>query len=364
MSKLNLEQALLALLSNNQDEDIINDEPFTYKTLLLNEVCPDLNSPYYIPVVKISDLDASLFVARRISKNQLITKYSAHDKVIVGKDCIIICMQNGTKKWQGALQSVRSIITLSDKIKLVAISQIPSVFPLEDGKYQIVTGQYRYLASVYVHGLEGISQFKVYQNKPLLNHAKQLSDHIFRDDISALDKLLAFKSAKDELDTVSLVLHQIGRASLSYQTMLKVMAIPNQVYDFYIKLFKYPCIFEAYQAGLKKPLESVYTIIVDYEMFVSAHFDIVIGSSSFRSKVEQLIAKKLDNICHNFPNGSSIQIGQVTSAKVVKFLFSENVFSLDTGIDWSKLDWSDTVAVNEVTKSVMDFLENRVKNGG
>ena len=93
MNELSQENLIVNSLNNAND---LHNENFTYQSIFLSSIAPDKTNARFMPAVLIKDDDAQLFIKRKISKKQLVDKYHIEDKVIIGKSCIINCLDYGS----------------------------------------------------------------------------------------------------------------------------------------------------------------------------------------------------------------------------------------------------------------------------
>ena len=125
----------------------------------------------------IDDEHADLFVKRLLTKRQLADIYKGEGHVLVGKSCFINCMKYDTPEWRNVNKNIDSITELANNIKVSDLIQVPTIFPLEDDNYQVLTGHRRFFALIYSKGNHAPSQFKVYDSQPLMQKIKQFQEN-------------------------------------------------------------------------------------------------------------------------------------------------------------------------------------------
>ena len=175
MSNISLTQRLISGLKHN-NQAIPCDDAFSYKVLFLNHVLPDETNFRYFPAIIIDDEHADLFVKRLLTKRQLADIYKGEGHVLVGKSCFINCMKYDSPEWRNVNKNIDSITELANNIKVSDLIQVPTIFPLEDDNYQVLTGHRRFFALIYSKGNHAPSQFKVYDSQPLMQKIKQFQE--------------------------------------------------------------------------------------------------------------------------------------------------------------------------------------------
>jgi hypothetical protein len=107
-------------------------------------VLPDKTNFRYFPAIIIDDEHADLFVKRLLTKRQLVDIYKGEGYVLVGKLCFINCMKYDSPEWRKVNKNIDSITELANNISVSDLIQVPTIFPLEDGGYQVLTGHRRF----------------------------------------------------------------------------------------------------------------------------------------------------------------------------------------------------------------------------
>ncbi|ESP92837.1 MULTISPECIES: hypothetical protein [Pseudoalteromonas] len=344
---------ILATLSNSQK---LHSESFEYKSLFLNLITPDETNARFLPCVFIENEHARLFVERRLSKNQLVEIYEADGKVIIGKDCIINCLKYGTSDWRKANQSIESIIELGENISVSEIIQVPTVYPLEDNQYQILTGHRRFFALIYTYGLDHAAQFKVYDSKPLLYKVKQFQENASREDLPQYGKLQAFLSAMLEIEGIDQARLKIGEKKLTVREKAKNLGVSMGAFDNYNVLTRYPEVIQAYEDGLSASFVKVKKIILECEQeYKTLHDKKMLGVGDKREIGEQ-IAARLFGKKPASAKVKSYNVKKITQVDVLKKLLFVDVSTLDTNIDWGALDWDDHEQVNKALEGLLEKL--------
>lgn len=358
MSKVNLKQLVRSGLRESDVKGLLRQDNYSYKSIFLNRVKPDPTNARYFPATIISDLHASQFARRFLTKRELMDLYDGKGRVLVGKKCFVNCETRGTKAWQLIEKNIDNIMNLALNIERSEVIQAPTIYPdLETEDYILVTGHRRFFAMIYCNGADGVAQFKVYDSAPLLKKTKQFQENASREDLPQYGKLLSFISAKEEVEVVSQAAAESGGKKLTVREVVSILGISSGAYDNYNVLTRYPSVVSAYEGGLIKPFVSMKKLILDTEIQYKAENNLKdIGAGSRRS-----INIKLKSIL----NGESIQpakpksikLKPITSKQTIKTLLTSNIMALDTGIDWDALDWSDIDQVNQNLAHLIDYLE-------
>ena len=144
MSNISLTQKLVSGLKDTKN--VICNDTFSYKVLFINYVKPDKTNFRYFPSIIIDDEHADLFIKRLLTKRQLIDTYKGEGHVLVGKSCFINCMKYDSPEWRKVNKNIDSITELANNIAVSDLIQAPTIFPLEDDTYQVLTGHRRYFA--------------------------------------------------------------------------------------------------------------------------------------------------------------------------------------------------------------------------
>ncbi|MFQ3189373.1 MAG: hypothetical protein ACI936_000497 [Paraglaciecola sp.] len=334
------------------------DDAFSYKVLFINHVRPDQTNFRYFPAIVIDDEHADLFVKRLLTKRQLVNIYKGEEHVLVGKSCFINCIKYDSLEWRKVNKNIDSITDLANNIAVSDLIQVPTIFPLEDDSYQVLTGHRRFFALIYSKGNHAPSQFKVYDSVPLMQKIKQFQENSSREDLPQHGKLCAFNAAKIEIDALSAANKQLGRRSISVRETVSIMGISMGAYDNYNVLTRYPCVLEAYDNGLQYPFLKTKKIVLQVEHdFKDEHRKTVLNIIDKRAidqKIETLLlGEKLVS-----PEPNSLRIKKIKSSNTIQQLLTSNLQSLDMGIHWDIINWKDTKEVSEVMNKVIDFLEN------
>ena len=357
MSSAALEKLFIAELSE-RDASLRSDS-FSYKSVFLDRIRPDPSNARFLPVTFISNNDAASFARRLLSKSDLTAKYPSVDRVLVGKGCFIICMPYGSRDWKKASETIESIVELAEHIKSSELIQAPTVFPLDEGDYQILTGHRRFLAMVYAEGVESAAQFKVYKKQPLLKKTKQFQENASRQDLPQYGKLTAFLAARKELDVLCAARRKVGASRLTIKELAERMGISMGAFDNYNVLTRYPCVTRAYEDGIRTSFTKVKKIVLDVESAFIAENKIDKLTSMDRQLVDEKIELALQgNETEPVKSNDRIKFASVASSDTVKTLFADNVFDADTGIDWAAVDWDDASEVSKIISQVVKFIES------
>nr|WP_013933293.1 ParB/Srx family N-terminal domain-containing protein [Pseudoalteromonas sp. SANK 73390]CBK62741.1 tmuA [Pseudoalteromonas sp. SANK 73390] len=355
---ISLEQKVISFLGQNKEVSF-KDEEFSYDAIFLSNIKPDPTNARYLPAVMLTDEDASLFVNRKISKRELVKMYDAEGFVLVGKNCFINCLTHGTPEWKKTNNTIHSIVDLANNLAMSEIIQAPTVYPLQSGKFQILTGHRRYFALVYTNGIDSVSQFKVYQREPILLKTKQFQENASREDLPQYGKLVAFNAALLELQTLSDARLRLGLKKLTVRETVSILGISMGSFDNYKVLTRYSCVLKAYENGIVLPFIHVKKIVLEIEEKYKKEND----KSVLNVTDKRYINKEIDEALNEKPRKnntakSEFKFKKISSANTIKTLFESNIFQLDTGIDWSELDWGKTSDVNAALAKVIDYLES------
>ena len=315
--------------------------------------------PILFPAIIIDDKHANLFVKRLLTKRQLVEIYKGEGHVLVGISCFINCLKYDTPEWRKVNKNIDSITELVNNIAVSDLIQVPTIFPLEDDNYQILTGHRRFFALIYSKGNHAPTQFKVYDHPPLLQKIKQFQENSSREDLPQYGKLSAFNAAKIEVDALSLANRQLGRNPISVRETVSIMGISMGAYDNYNVLTRYPCVLEAYENGLQYPFIKTKKMTLQIEQEYKATHEKSLLNVTDKRAINEQIKTRLSGIKLVGPASSSLRIKKIKSSNTIHQLLTSNLQSLDMGINWDIINWKDTSEVTEVMNKVIDFLENQ-----
>jgi len=355
MNDLKYEQLLTSSL-NNQDE--LSAQSFTYQSVFLSSVEPDLTNARFLPAIFIEDEHAKLFVSRKISKKQLVDMYQAEDHVLIGKSCMINCLKYNSPDWKKANKNIESIIELGNNISVSELIQAPTVYPVSNSKYRVLTGHRRFFALIYANGYGSVAQFKVYEEKPLLSKVKQFQENASRDDLSQYGKLVAFLNAVTEIDALNHAKIKAGMKKLTVKETATNLGISMGAYDNYNVLTRYTCVVDAYESGLSLPFVKTKKLVLEVEAQYKAEHGKSVLNITDKRNISEEITNRLSNKKQVVASTSSFKIKPIKSTQAIKTLLTQNITELNTGIDWGNIDWEDHHSVSKALSKVVEFLEN------
>lgn len=358
MSNISLTQRLISGIKQDTHTMPCNDA-FSYKVLFLNHVVPDETNFRYFPAIIIDDEHANMFVNRKLTKRQLVNIYKGEDHVLVGKLCFVNCMKYDSPEWRKVNKNIDSITELANNIAVSELIQAPTIFPLEDDTYQVLTGHRRFFALIYSKGNHAPSQFKVYNHAPLMQKIKQFQENSSREDLPQYGKLCAFNAAKIEVEALSTANRQLGRNAISIRETVSIMGISMGAFDNYSVLTRYPSVLEAYNTGLQYPFLKTKKIVLQVvQEYKDEHEKSVLNITDKRA-ISQIIETLLSYEKRVEPISKPLRIKKIKSSNTIQQLLTSNLQSLDTGINWGNINWEDTTEVSDVMNTVIDFLENQ-----
>ncbi|TQF71334.1 ParB/Srx family N-terminal domain-containing protein [Pseudoalteromonas luteoviolacea] len=345
---------ILATLNNSEK---LHGESFEYKSLFLNLISPDETNTRFLPSVFIENEHARLFTERKLTKKQLIDLYDANNKVIIGKDIIINCLEYGSNNWKKANNTIESIIELGDNIAVSEIIQVPTVFPVEGNRYQILTGHRRFFALLFVFGLDHAAQFKVYDSRPLLYKVKQFQENASREDLPQYGKLQAFLSAMLEIDGLDQARLKIGEKRLTVKEKAKNLGISMGAFDNYNVLTRYPEIVKAYENGLSASFVKVKKVILESEM----KYKTLNSKTLLSQKDKKIIAESILDILQGRTSlgnkkSKTYTVPKISNQAILKTLLFTDISKADTGINWTTINWEDCDEVNSAINKLINSL--------
>jgi hypothetical protein len=357
MIDLELNQLLVASLNNSEKK--LHSESFKYESIFLSSVIPDFANARFLPAILIEDEHAKQFVDRKLTKKQLIKMYNAEQHVIIGKSCVINCLKYNSVEWKKANRTIESIIELGNNISVSEIIQAPTIYPVADSKYKVLTGHRRFFALVYVKGYGAAAQFKLYKTKPLLTKVKQFQENASREDLPQYGKLAAFMNALTEIDALSSARIRVGLKRLTVKEVATYLGVSMGAYDNYNVLTRYSRVIELYESGLSLAFVKTKKVVLEVESeYKSLHEKSVLNASDGK-KIGLEIESRLFNKKGQVKTPNLFKVKSIKSAQTIKTLLFSNIMELDMDIDWDNVDWEDHSAVSIIISNVVDYLDNQ-----
>lgn len=361
MNELQYEHLITSSL--NDEKNLLADL-FSFQSIFLSSIIPDITNARFMPAIFIEDNDAKLFVARLINKQDLVEKYQSKNHVLIGQKCIINCFKYDSVEWRQVNKTIESIVELGNNISISELIQAPTVYPIDDGKYQILTGHRRFFALIYANGYDSAAQFKLYNNKPLLSKVKQFQENASREDLPQYGKLAAFENAMVEISTLNIARLKLGNKKITVKETATTLGISMGAFDNYNVLTRYPCVISAYESGLSSPFIKVKKIILTVEAEYKTEHGKTVLNITDKNNISSEIEFRLTNqkpVKQKVKEENVVKFKANTSPATIKSLLTKNILDLDTGITWDNIDWEDSDAVSKTLASVIHFLENEPK---
>ena len=359
MSGPSLEQQLTAELNRMDYSKILIEQPYEYKSIFLNRIHPDEKNARFFPAVVVPDQLAYQIATKKLSKAQLIERLDCRDKVVIGKSCIVNCFPNHSFEWKKANATIASITELAANVSVSELIQVPTIYPLDDVSYQLLTGHRRFFAMVYANGIDGAAHFKVYHQKPSLPRTKQFQENASREDLPQYGKLQAFQEAMLELETLSAMRQRTEGKGLTVRDTASLLGISMGAFDNYNVLSRYPAVLAAYQNGNSLPFLAMKKIVMSEEQRYRRKNELTI----LNVEDKRTINKKIQNILNNIKTPVSpekkkrYRLGTFDSAELMKVILSENLLAMDSGVDWGQLDWEHPKSVNEAIEQLIHYIK-------
>jgi len=354
MRELTLEHLLLNAVNNKEE---LNTESFNYQSVFLNSIVPDISNPRFMPAKFIDDAHAKLFIQRKHTKKDLVQIYDAEDCVLIGKSCIVNCLKYGSSDWHKANKTIESIIEIGENIAVSEVIQVPTIYPVSESLYQVLTGHRRFFGLIYANGYGSASQFKVYSKKPLLGKIKQFQENSSRADLPQYGKLTAFLDALAELDALSTARLKVGKKKLTIKEVANLLGISMGAFDNYNVLTRYSCVVTAYEDGLTFSYIRTKKIILKIEHQYRAEKDKKVLNATDKKEISAQILKVLSGGTTKKVSNKSYNFGAITNPMSIKKLLTNDMSTLLIDVDWDNIDWQDSSSVNDIMTKVVDFFE-------
>lgn len=361
-----LEKRLLSVLNENGSDTFAKEDLYEYKAIFLTKVLPDDSNPRFFPSIIISDTHAYQFSTRKITKQQLINIYDGKNKVLIGQSCIVNCFSYGSPEWKKANETIDSIIELAENIAITEVIQAPTIYPLEDGHFRILTGHRRFFAIIFNSGVDSVAHFKVYHSQPLLFKTKQFQENSAREDLSQHGKLIAFQSALREVEILNESKKRLGQKTLTVRETASLLGISMGAYDNYNVLTRYPSVIDSFDNGNSEPMVSVKKLILKTEKAYKKKHGINTFNIHDRKEINKLLesildpnkkSKKLTNLKPDEPNKDDYyKLGKIESSYVMKTILQNNICEIDCGVNWQAVNWDDHTELNKALKRLIEHL--------
>jgi hypothetical protein len=354
MNKLSQEHLMVSALNNHNG---LHNENFSYKSIFFTSIEPDKSNARFMPAILMDDGDAQLFVRRKITKKQLIEKYNVKNQVIIGKSCIINCFDNTTAEWKEINKSIESIIRLGNNISDSELIQAPTLYPIDNDKYQVLTGHRRFFALIYAKGYGSAAQFKLYDDIPLLAKIKQFQENTSREDLSQYGKLMAFSQAISEIEVLNTARLRTGLKKLTVKEVASHLGVSMGSFDNYNVLTRYSCIISAYKNGLSQSFIIIKKLVLAVESEYKIQNEKSVLNKTDRNNISDEIESRLFKKNKNVSSEKHFKIKKIKNPNTIKTLLTCNILALDTGIDWDNIDWEDHDTVSNTLSTIIEFLE-------
>ena len=358
---MSLKNNLVSLLNSVGNTEVLKNDAYSYKVLFSNNVLPDPSNARYFPARVISDHHAELFVKRRISKKQLIELYEGEGTVLIGHSCCINCIKRDSKVWREVNTNIESIIELSINIKMSETIQVPTIYPIDDNKFKILTGHRRFFAMIYAYGGEAPIEFKVYNHAPALKKTKQFQENACREDLSQYGKLVAFISALEELEALSDASKVSGQKKITVRDKVAILGISMGAFDNYNVLTRYNSVINAYKSGMSKPFSVVKKIVLNIEQEYKQRFDKNILTIRDKNAINSDIERTLKGE-EKQQRPRAFNIKNVTSGQTIKTLLESNIMDSSVDVNWDEIDWEDNKQINGALNKVIEFIQAELSN--
>lgn len=370
MNSISLEQELASVLNSEHADNFLKEQLYDYKSIFLNRVLPDSTNPRFFPAVIMSDKHAYQMTTKQLTKQQLVNIYDSNGKVVIGKSCIVNCCKYGSIEWKKANQSIESIIELGENVAVSEIIQVPTIYPIDDGNYQILTGHRRFFAMIYANGIDGATHFKVYKSKPVLQKTKQFQENASREDLPQYGKLKAFQDAIQEIEVLDKARKRIGQKTLTVKEKASTLGISMGAFDNYNVLTRYPAVIEAYNNGEATSFINMKKKVLGIEKTIKKSRNItdVNDKKAINNKLKELLlsdnekGSKADNKRFKKEGVSTLteskhyELKGIASVEALKQLLREDMTKLDCDVDWELIDWNNAHQINEALNSLICHL--------
>jgi hypothetical protein len=355
MNNIKYDQILLNSLNNKED---IHSDIFEYTSVFFSSIKPDPTNGRFLPSIFIDDEHAKQFISRKLSKKQLVDLYDADNYVLIGKYCIINCFKYGSDDWKKANHTITSIIELGENISVSEMIQTPTIYPIGNNQYQILTGHRRFFALVYVKGYNSTAQFKLYDKQPLLSKVKQFQENASREELPQYGKLQAFLNARMEIDALNYARQRLGLKKYTVKEIAANLGVSMGAFDNYNVLTRFPSVQTSYAEGLSLSFIRVKKIVLAIEKtYKETHCKTVLNINDINNISDQIYSKLMSSP-QTVATIKSFNIKPIKSSKALQTLLKSNVMELNTGIEWDSIDWEDHQSISDALSKLGDFLNS------
>lgn len=367
MIGISLEQELLSVLSSKNPDNLVKEEHYSYKSIFLTKLVADDTNPRFLPAVVMSDIHAYQFVTKHLSKQQLVNIYNAKDKVLIGKACIVNCCKYGSNEWKKANKSIESILELAENVAVSEIIQVPTIYPVSESEYKILTGHRRFFAMIFNDGVNSAAHFKVYDSKPILLKTKQFQENASREELPQYGKLKAFQDALKEVEILNTSKQKLGQKPLTVKETGSLLGISMGAFDNYNVLTRYPAVIDSFENGNAEPLLTVKKFILKVERNYKTKHQLAKLNAHDKKEINEYLRHKFSPTEESSKylkehkeslaaKNKQYKIGNIESPFIIETLLKKNVCEIECGVDWESIDWTDTETINESLKKLIDYL--------
>lgn len=357
---LNNSQLFLSALNNGVDGKLSTFAPFEYKAIFLSKIVPDDDNARYFPAKIIDDVLAKQFLSRKITKAKLVKICDAEGKVIVGRGVFINCLEFGTVDWRNVNGTIKSITALAQSIEVSELIQVPTVYPIDQGQFRILTGHRRFFALIYSQGQLAAVKMKVYEQVPLLKRIKQFQENASREDLSQFGKLQAFIAARGEIEALETAQKQLGHKKITVRQEVGLLGISMGAYDNYNVLTRYPQVMSAYNNGMTNSFVKTKKLILDIENQYREENEKTIFNITDKREIGRRIEVALEGKGHPKKERyyKTYTLKNVNSPETIKKLLYTNIMESDLDVDWETVDWDNMQGVERILDKVITFLKD------
>jgi hypothetical protein len=152
----------------------------------------------------------------------------------------------------------------------------------------------------------------------------------------------------------------LGKGRLTVREQANMLGVSMGTFDNYNVLTRYPSVLRSFDEGLDYSFVRVKKLVLYIEKTYKEQHTKVLNVIDKR-KIDTTIYEALQGKKYKEPLKASFpyKLNGLSSPEGLRALLKENIFELDTGINWDTVDWQDVASVNKAISEVVNKLNQQ-----
>ena len=324
-------------------ESEVHDDPI-FKTsseldrVLVDYIQPQSDNSRYLPVTFAQKSDDESIAA-------------LSNCVVCEKGVLENRLSKDNPRYDAVSLEIEEIKNLAETLKHSELVHPISVWRKNMTDYPIVAGHRRFYAIRFLYGGLIKVKVKIYAEKPRNLNVLRHIENFSRSDLTPPDALNSYAKAVRELESLEGAKMQTERTSL----VTSYLGISRPSYYRYDKLYEhFEIVYKLLENKVVTSLIALYEEIKKAEKYndVERYLNRLADVGKFKKYIPSNISKK--------PGRAKQYITmpkvKVTQTSAIRRLLTEDVTTLDIGIDWENVNFDDAAALEKVLKSLLVSL--------